>query len=175
MIMALRRAAVLLCVSALLISGCGNDVLSVNDAPDPDTVPPQDAVLADGGWPETAAWIARENAAGRPVVVNIFASWCVPCRREMPLLLDAARAHNDIAFLGIDHLDQRDNAEAFVEEYAVDIPTIYDVAGDVAAALHARGMPTTVAFDTEGTLIAHHTGELTASSLQQLLDDVTGS
>lgn len=132
-----------------------------------------DAYLADGGWDEAAAWIARENAAGRPVLVNVFASWCVPCRREIPLLLDSYDSNPDVAFLGVAHLDQRDNAHRFVEEMDVRFPTIYDVAGDFAMTLGARGMPTTVVFDTEGRIAALRTGELTATSLQELLDAVT--
>ncbi len=154
------------------VSACGSEQIRVDDADTPDQVPPRDAQLADGGWPETAAWIRRENADGRPVLVNIFASWCAPCRREMPLLIDAAAERDDIAFLGIDHLDQRADGERFVDEMGITFPTIYDIAGDVAGALGARGMPTTVVFDVDGRLAGHHTGELTASSLDRLLNEV---
>jgi thiol-disulfide isomerase/thioredoxin len=159
-------------VLALLLAACGSDTVDVRDVEPPASVPPRDAHLADGGWPETAAWIRRENEAGRPVLVNIFASWCLPCERELPLLLDAAADNPDIAFLGIDHLDQRDDAERFVAEMAVSFPTIYDIAGDVAFALEARGMPTTVVFDVDGRLAGHRTGELTRGSLEELLDEV---
>lgn len=152
--------------------GCDADTVRVSDAPAPAVVPPVDADLADGGWPEAAAWIQRANDDGRPVLVNIFASWCGPCEREMPLLVDAAQAHPEVAFLGIDHLDQRANAERFVEEQGIEFATIFDIAGDFAAAVEARGMPTTVVFDTDGVLVARHTGELTSTSLASLLDEV---
>jgi thiol-disulfide isomerase/thioredoxin len=64
-------------------------------------VPPPDADLAPADWPATAAWIRREVEAGRPVLMNLFASWCIPCKREMPMLLAAADAEPDIAFLGV--------------------------------------------------------------------------
>ncbi|MEX2563133.1 MAG: TlpA disulfide reductase family protein [Nitriliruptoraceae bacterium] len=134
--------------------------------------PPRDAVLADGGWDEAAAWIYRENSFGRPVLVNVFASWCIPCRREMPLLLEAFDANDDIAFLGIDHLDQRDNAERFIDEMGIRFPTIYDVTGDFALTIEARGMPTTVVFDLNGEIAGHRTGELTRTSLEELLDKI---
>ncbi|MEX2487240.1 MAG: redoxin family protein [Nitriliruptoraceae bacterium] len=169
--MRLRWAWIGVCVA--LLAGCGSDTISVADVAPPERIPPVDAELADGGWPETAAWIRRELEAGRPVIVNIFASWCVPCQREMPLVLETARAHDDVAFLGIDHLDQRDNGARFLEEYSVDIPTIYDVAGDVAAAVQARGMPTTVAFDLDGELVVHHTGELTQRALDEMVATIT--
>lgn len=156
---------------ALGLVACTSDQaeLIATAAVDP---PPRDAVLADGGWDEAAAWIHRENLEGRPVLVNVFASWCVPCRREIPLLLEVYDENPQVAFLGIAHLDQRDNAERFIEEMDVRFPTIYDVAGDFAMTIAARGMPTTVVFDTRGAIVAHRTGELTRASIEELLDAV---
>ncbi len=170
--MSWRRAVVTAAALAALLAACGNDTLSVRGVEEPAEVPPRDAVLADGGWPEAAAWIRRENADGRPVLVNILASWCAPCREELPVLLDAYDANPDIAFLGIDHLDRREDAERFIEEMDVRFPTIFDITGDVAAAVEARGMPTTVIFDEDGNLVAHHSGLLTESQLEDLLDRV---
>ncbi len=170
--MARRLTMLWAVVVVLAVTACATDELTVNDVTEPERVPSRDSVLEDGGWPEVAAWVRRENAHGRPVLVNIFASWCDPCRREIPMLLHAADAHPDIAFLGVDHLDQRDLGQKFVDDLGITFPTIYDVAGDVAAAVHGRGMPTTVVFDADGVLVGHQTGELTDSSLQQLLDKV---
>ncbi len=167
-----RWAAWLLLLGALLVTACGEGALSVQDAEDPAEVPPPDAYLADGGWEEAAAWIRRENEQGRPVLVNILASWCAPCKEELPLLLDAYDDNPDIAFLGIDHLDRREDAERFLEEMDVRFPTIFDITGDVAAAVEARGMPTTVIFDEDGDLVAHHSGLVTESQLEDLLDTV---
>jgi thiol-disulfide isomerase/thioredoxin len=161
-----------LAVLAVVASMTTSDALHVDGVAEPDSVPPRDAELVDGGWPEAAAWIRRENADGRPVLVNILASWCGPCREELPVLLDAYEANPDIAFLGIDHLDRREDAEAFLEEMTVTFPTLFDINGDVAAAVEARGMPTTLIFDAEGELVAHHSGLVTASQLEDLLDRV---
>ena len=149
-----------------------DDGLDVTTAPAPDAVPPIDARLEPGGWPEAAAFIAREAEAGRPTLVNIFASWCIPCRTEMPLLLETRDANPDITFLGIDHLDRLEDGEGFVDDLGVDFATIFDPDGDVAAAVGARGMPTTVIFDADGRLAGRVVGEVTATSLQQLLDAV---
>jgi thiol-disulfide isomerase/thioredoxin len=167
----LARGVALAALMALL-AACGNDTIGVDGVSEPDEVPPRDAVLADGGWEETAAWIRRENAEGRPVLVNILASWCAPCREELPLLLEAYDANPDIAFLGIDHLDRREDAEEFVEEMDIRFPTIYDIQGEVAMAVEARGMPTTVIFDTDGRIVAHHSGLVSESQLESLLDTV---
>jgi thiol-disulfide isomerase/thioredoxin len=157
---------------AVVASTMTDDPLSVDRVEDPDEVPPRDAYLVDGGWPEAAAWIRRENADGRPVLVNILASWCAPCRDELPVLIRAHEDNPDIAFLGIDHLDRREDAEAFLEEMNVTFPTLFDINGDVAAAVQARGMPTTLIFDADGDLVAHHSGLVTASQLEDLLDRV---
>lgn len=187
-----RLVAVLL-VAGIVLAGCtsspdvidvaGDDAagapevpadrgLDVHDVEPPDEVPPRDADLFEGGWPEAAAWVAREAEEGRPTLVNIFASWCDPCKREMPMLVDAAAEHTDVAFLGIDHLDPIDQGRAFVEEYGVSFPTIHDLGGDVAVAVGSRGMPTTVVFDREGRLAGRVIGELSESSLTELLDEV---
>lgn len=167
-----QRGLLVLATLAVLLTACGNDTLSVLSVEEPDAVPPRDAMLVDGGWPETAAWIRHENADGRPVLVNILASWCAPCREELPVLLAAYDANPDIAFLGIAHLDRREDAERFLDEMDVRFPTLLDITGDVAGAVQARGMPTTVIFDTDGDLVAHHSGLLTESQLEDLLDRV---
>jgi cytochrome c biogenesis protein CcmG, thiol:disulfide interchange protein DsbE len=149
-----------------------DDGVDVFGAPAPDAVPPADARLVSGGWPEAAAFIAREAQAGNPTLVNIFASWCGPCRAEMPMLLAARDANPDVTFLGIDHLDRREDGEAFVEEFGIDFATIHDLQGDVAFAVGGRGMPTTVVFDRDGQLAGRVVGELTETSLAQLLDEV---
>jgi cytochrome c biogenesis protein CcmG, thiol:disulfide interchange protein DsbE len=188
---AVRRAlASLALLLAAVVAGCGGPevadfgapppegsapatgAISVSDARAPAEVPPPDADLFPGGWDEAAAFIAREADEGRPTLVNIFASWCGPCEREMPMLIEAAGANPDIAFLGIDHLDRLEDGREFVDRMGIDFPTIHDLDGDVAAAVGARGMPTTVVFDADGVLVGRAVGELTDSSLEALLDEV---
>lgn len=137
------------------------------------SVPARDAHLADGGWPEAAAWIAREAAAGRPTVVNIFAAWCGPCREEAPVLRAAMRAHPEVAWLGVDHLDRREDGAAFLREERLPFDaTLYDVTGDVAANVASRGMPTTAFFDHEGRLVHTHTGMVTEELLADRLAEL---
>lgn len=146
--------------------------VNVYDVNPPDVTPPRDAHLVTGGWPEAAAYIAREADDDRATLVNIFASWCVPCRSEMPMLVEASEEHNDVAFLGIDHMDRLEDGEEFVDEHTVEFATIHDLDGDVAYAVGSRGLPTTVVFDRDGRLAGRVVGELTATSLNNLLDEV---
>ena len=145
-----------------------NAGLRVTDA-DRDVAPPLGSVLTDGGWPEASAFVARSADAGRPVVINLFASWCGPCEREMPLLNRVADREIGTDFLGVAHLDARRDAERFVAEQQVVFTTILDLDGDVATAVGGRGLPVTVAFDRSGVMVGRVFGELTEESLESLL------
>ncbi|MBW3621743.1 MAG: TlpA family protein disulfide reductase [Actinobacteria bacterium] len=159
---------------ALGVGACGDPAPVVDAVAEAGpTAPPADAHLVDGGWPEAAAWIARESAGGRATVVNLFASWCGPCREEAPVLRRAMADHPGIAFLGVDHIDRRPEGEAFLEEEELGFDaTLFDVAGDVAAGIGARGMPTTAFFDRDGRLVALHTGPLTEADLAERLAEL---
>ena len=131
--------------------------------------PTHGSVLTDGGWDVAAAFVARSADAGRPTVINLFASWCGPCEREMPLLNAVAARELGTDFLGVAHLDARRDAERFVAEQQVVFTTILDLDGMVAAAVGGRGLPITIAFDRDGTMVGRVFGELTEDSLEDLL------
>lgn len=149
-----------------------DDRLSVHEVEASDGLPPPDAVLTEAGWSEAAGWIRRETDAGRPVIVNLFGSWCGPCREAMPLLVDTAREETDVSFLGVSQLDQLTNAQHLIDEHGVDFPTLHDAIGDIGSALGARTMPTTVAFDIDGELVARITGEPSETDIERLLSAV---
>jgi len=139
------------------------------DGSDPAAAPELGSVLTDGGWDEAAAFVARNVASDRPTVINLFASWCGPCEREMPLLNAVAAREDGVEFLGVAHLDARRDAERFVAEQQVVFTTILDLDGAVASAVGGRGLPVTVAFDRDGVMVGRVFGELTAGSLDDLL------
>lgn len=163
---------------AVAVAGCssGDDLVDVvaaevvADTPGEVEVPPRDADLAPAGWPETAAWIAREAEAGRPVVLNVFASWCGPCQDEAPILRELSRQLPDVAFLGVDHQDRLEEGRRFVEEHQVPFPTLYDVGGEVARAVGSHGMPTTAFFDRDGRLVGLHVGPLSEEELRDRIE-----
>jgi thiol-disulfide isomerase/thioredoxin len=140
----------------------------VTDA-DVGLAPPLGSILTDGAWEHASAFVARSAAAGRPTVINLFASWCGPCEREMPLLNRVAERELSIDFLGVAHLDARADAERFVQEQQVVFTTILDLDGEVAFAVGGRGLPVTVAFDRDGSMVGRVFGELTEQSLEALL------
>lgn len=182
----MRRDHGIMLAVALLVAACGvdQDVVEFGDsvlpASAPSTfdvwaytdakTPARDAVLAQGGVHAASAFIRQAVADGQPTLVNIFASWCGPCRAEMPLLNATYRAYeSQIAFLGVAHLDRYEDALAFVDELEVPFASVLDGDGDFAFAVESRGMPTTVVFDADGVLVARVIGELTQASLTSLL------
>jgi cytochrome c biogenesis protein CcmG/thiol:disulfide interchange protein DsbE len=105
--------------------------------------------------------VSLSSLRGRPVVVNFFASWCVPCRKEMPAFQSAAgRLGDKVAFLGVDHQDDRKGALQLLADTGVRYPTGYDPDGRVAVAYGLFGMPTTLFVSADGRLLEKHTGEL---------------
>jgi cytochrome c biogenesis protein CcmG/thiol:disulfide interchange protein DsbE len=105
---------------------------------------------------ETAAFEQRiASLKGYPVVVNIWASWCGPCRFEFPTLQKlSARYGKRVAFLGIDSQDSDDSATTFLEEAPVPYPSYTDPDKKIAAALHATlGLPDTAFYDRAGKLV----------------------
>ena len=88
---------------------------------------------------------------GTPVVVNIWASWCGPCREEAPLLRDAAgRFGSRVQFIGVDIGDQRDAAQQTIRDFGWPYPSVFDPNEDVRHGLGLLGQPDTLFFDRDG-------------------------
>jgi cytochrome c biogenesis protein CcmG/thiol:disulfide interchange protein DsbE len=110
---------------------------------------------------------------GTPLVVNVWASWCAPCRAEMPLLDQAARRYGGrVTFLGLASRDSPGAAAAFLREVAVDYPSLFDASGEVRGALGVRAFPTTYFFDPAGALRATVLGGITEPRLAAQLEDL---
>lgn len=92
---------------------------------------------------------------GYPVVVNVWASWCGPCRFEFPTLQQLSAEYGKrVAFLGVDNQDSNDAARTFLEEAPVPYPSYTDPDSDIADEMGAtRGLPDTAFYDRRGKLV----------------------
>jgi cytochrome c biogenesis protein CcmG/thiol:disulfide interchange protein DsbE len=118
--------------------------------------------------------ITLAEFAGQPIVVNFWASWCVPCRQEMPRL--AAAAHHlagKVAFVGIDYEDQRGDAAQFLRQTGVTYPSGYDHDGSVGQRYGLMGVPTTVFLDRNGKIVGRYLGGMSEATLDGLLAHLT--
>ncbi len=96
---------------------------------------------------------------GYPVVVNLWGSWCAPCRAEFPIFQRTAVAFaKRVAFLGVLIQDKRPRAERFLREFPVTYPSIDDEHRDVSNELRAVGVPSTAFYDVRGKLAFLHQG-----------------
>ncbi len=107
---------------------------------------------------------------GAPVLVNLWASWCVPCQQEMPALQRAYAVYGrQVRFLGVDTEDQHDSANDFLATVGVHYPQAVDERGDLLHRLGSTGLPVTLVLDAAGKVVYSHRGQLTARDLAKAL------
>lgn len=171
-ILAAARACAVLATAALLASGCGSQASHVS-APTP-----AEARTELAGSPAALAGLHRQAARllggglsayrarlatlrGRPVVVNAWASWCGPCKFEMPYFArTAVRLGRRVAFLGVNAGDTTGDARAFLRSHYVPYPSYEDPHDAIANAIGVRlGLPTTVFYRSDGTVAFVHQGQ----------------
>lgn len=119
--------------------------------------------------------VALSSLRGTPVLVNFFASTCVPCVEEMPALEEVHQELGDqVTFLGLAMQDRPEDALDLVERTGVTYRTAQDKDASVISALGGTVLPTTVLLDADGEIVALHNGELDADELRELLADELG-
>ncbi len=112
---------------------------------------------------------------GKVAVVNVWASWCSPCRAEAPTLVALANKYTDVAFMGILTRDNPATAEAFQRRFALPYPTFIDDSLLIGfkGSLPANAIPSTVVIDKKGKVAARISGEITVASLSELIERVS--
>lgn len=155
-------------LAALFAWDMSGAALSRSDGPG--KLLPTLALTALGGPSTTFAQLAN----GKPVVINLWASWCPPCRREMPLLADAQRARGDIAFVFVNEDRDASAGQPFLDENKVTIAQqVHDRSGQVSLTFGVSAFPTTLFYRADGTLSAVHVGGLSAATLHDYLQALT--
>ncbi|HEY6635437.1 MAG TPA: TlpA disulfide reductase family protein [Acidimicrobiia bacterium] len=152
----------LLASLSLVLAGCGEaEVDAGSAAPD---IPVTDA--------ET--FVAHLEQLDRPAVVNVWASWCLPCRSEAPLLEEAHAVHGDrIEFIGVDVADAQTDAKAFLAEFGLDgFDHFFDQDRSVPNHYAGLGTPITFFFAPGGELVRTHNGVIDERTLALEIDEL---
>jgi cytochrome c biogenesis protein CcmG, thiol:disulfide interchange protein DsbE len=122
--------------------------------------------------------ISLTDLRGQIVVVNFWASWCIPCREEHPALVSAANNYQPtgVVFVGVNYQDQRASATGFLDELGRADPAAYhyvtDPGSQLALDLGVFGVPETFFIDRQGTIVGKITGPSTYPLLTDALDDI---
>jgi len=111
---------------------------------------------------------------GHRVLLNFFASWCQPCRDEMPGVQSQAEAHasHDWVVLGIDVMETREAAATFRDEFDLTFPILLDEYGWVTATYQVKGTPTSLFIDREGMIVERRLGYMSEAEIAQIIESV---
>jgi thiol-disulfide isomerase/thioredoxin len=179
-----RRLAVLLIAASITLTGCGAprgsaskaagsvDVVGLTTYAINDRHP---APALKGKAFDGTALSLGSVGQGKVVVLNVWASWCGPCREESPMLGAAAKAYaaQGVVFVGIDEADTTSAGRAFATSSGMTYPSFVDPDGVLLSKLKMlpqMGIPSTLVLDTHGRIAARVIGPTTAAELQQVLD-----
>jgi len=161
-------------VAALIAGGLGYGIASTLIAP-----PNQASSLPDTplqtrqGETTNLIELARAHP-GQPVVVNLWASWCPPCRREMPLLAKAQKQYDHITFVFANQGETAKDIESFLQHESLTLDhVLLDPHNRLAQATGTHAYPTTLFFNADGQLVNQHMGMLSAATLSRALQPIT--
>lgn len=116
--------------------------------------------------------IRLADLRGQVVVLNFWASWCVPCRIEAPELETVWREYRErgVVFLGVAYVDAEPKSLAFIDEFRLTYPNAPDTGTRVSDAYHIRGVPETFVIDRDGNIVQFYYARVSADTLRQALN-----
>jgi cytochrome c biogenesis protein CcmG/thiol:disulfide interchange protein DsbE len=164
----------------VLAEGAGSHLVSEVEAGERPRAPEFDLPVL---WERAETWpgdlrgaladgrLSPRELRGYAVVMNFWASWCVPCKAEAPLLVASAKAHaGEVVFLGVDVQDFASDARRFLERYGTNYVSVRDGGDSTFEAYGLTGLPETFYLDQEGGIVAHSLGEISEEELAGGID-----
>ena len=116
--------------------------------------------------------VTLQTWQGKGVILNFWATWCYPCRQEMPDLAKIHQENQDIVVVGVNYLENAESARDFVQELDLPFPIIVDEKGFLSGDLHVKALPTTFFINSEGHLVTQHIGVLHQETLTTAIEQI---
>lgn len=114
--------------------------------------------------------VSLDGFVGKPTVVNLWASWCPPCRREMPAMQQAQAENPDVNFVFVNQGEEHPAVVEYLSRQQLALGNVLlDPQGSAGVALGSAALPTTLFFDAKGLLVSARLGELSSATLDQRL------
>ncbi|WP_150305534.1 TlpA disulfide reductase family protein [Pseudomonas saliphila] len=115
--------------------------------------------------------VALHDYVGKPLVINLWATWCPPCRREMPVLAEAQRNESDLTFLFVNQGEGEGIIAEFLASQHLGLDNVLlDTGGQLGQKIGSAALPTTLFYDAEGRQVSSHLGELSRASLAREME-----
>ena len=154
---------------AVLIANLGRDPHSIRSPLVGRPAPAFSLAPVGGGAP-----VRLESFRGKPLVINFWATWCVPCFEEHAALTAAARGLRDVQFLGVIYEDDEARTQVFLKERGSAYPSLMDPDGRTAIEYGVFGVPETFFIDAQGKIVEKHVGPLQRSTIADLVAQSRG-
>ncbi len=118
--------------------------------------------------------VRLSDLRGQVVLINFWATWCPPCRMEMPAIQDAYEANHQKGFtvLAVSVAEPASSVRSFVQEFGLTFTPLLDSKGEVSSRYQAMGLPTSIFVDREGIIRAIHVGAMTPAQINDYLAEV---
>ena len=113
-----------------------------------------------------------QDLSGKPVVINFWATWCIPCEAEMPLLQESYERYPGLKVLAINFAEPSADVQAFVDKHALTFDILLDPRAIVQSLYRVRGYPTTYFIDAQGLVQGVHIGVLSQRQLNGYLEQI---